>query len=68
MKSVKYHSTYTEVEITSGFKIKTNKIIYCIGYESKNVIKEDFVQLKSTFAMVSEMDLIKNKNFSKTLL
>ncbi|QOW10498.1 FAD-binding oxidoreductase [Kaistella flava (ex Peng et al. 2021)] len=67
MKSVKYNPTFNEVEITSGFKIKAKKIIYCIGYESKNLIKEDFVQLKSTFAMVSEMDLIKNKNFSKTL-
>lgn len=67
MKSVKYHSTYNEVELTSGFKIKAKKIIYCIGYESKNLIKEDFVQLKSTFAMVSERDLITNKNFSETL-
>lgn len=67
MKSVKYNPTYNEVELTNGFKIKAKKIIYCIGYESKNLIKEDFVQLKSTFAMVSEMNLIKNKNFSKTL-
>lgn len=67
MKSVKYHPTYNEVALTSGFKIKAKRIIYCIGYESKNLIKEDFVQLKSTFAMVSEQDQIKNKNFSKTL-
>lgn len=67
MKSVKYNPTYNEAELTNGFKIKAKKIIYCIGYESKNLIKEDFVQLKSTFAMVSEMNLIKNKNFSKTL-
>lgn len=67
MKSVKYHPTYNEVELTSGFKIKAKKIIYCIGYESKNLIKEDFVQLKSTFAMVSERNLIKTKNFTKTL-
>ena len=67
MKSVIYHPTYNEVELTSGFKIKAKKIIYCIGYESKNLIKEDFVQLKSTFAMVSEQNQIKNKNFSKTL-
>lgn len=67
MKSVKYFASYNEVILTSGFKIKAKKIIYCIGYESKNLIKEDFVQLKSTFAMVSERDLITNKNFSDTL-
>ncbi|MDQ0476909.1 FAD-binding oxidoreductase [Chryseobacterium sp. MDT2-18] len=67
MKSIKYHPNYNEVKLASGFKIKARKIIYCIGYESKNLIKEDFVQLKSTFAMVSEMGQIKNKNFSKTL-
>lgn len=67
MKSVKYHPTYNEVQLTSGFKIKAKKIIYCIGYESKELIKEDFVQLKSTFAMVSERDLITNKTFSDTL-
>ena len=67
MKSVKYHAKYNEVELTTGFKIKAKKIIYCIGYESKNLIKGNFVQLKSTFAMVSEQNDIVNKNFSNTL-
>lgn len=56
MKSVKYHPDFNEVFTTEGFKIKTKKIIYCIGYESKDLIKEDFVQLKSTFAVVSERE------------
>ena len=56
MKSVKYHLDFNEVLTTEGFKIKTKKIIYCIGYESKDLIKEDFVQLKSTFAVVSERE------------
>ena len=56
MKSVKYHPDFNEVLTTEGFKIKTKKIIYCIGYESKDLIKEDFVQLKSTFAVVSERE------------
>lgn len=67
MKSVKYHAKFNEVELTTGFKIKAKKIIYCIGYESKNLIKGNFVQLKSTFAMVSEQNDIVNKNFSNTL-
>lgn len=56
MKSVKDHPDFNEVSTTEGFKIKAKKIIYCIGYESKNLIKEDFVQLKSTFAIVSERE------------
>ncbi|MBU4538483.1 MAG: FAD-binding oxidoreductase [Weeksellaceae bacterium] len=67
MKSVKYHSGFNEVFTTENIKIKTKKIIYCIGYESKNLIKEDFVQLKSTFAIVSEIDPVKLKYLDKTL-
>jgi glycine/D-amino acid oxidase-like deaminating enzyme len=67
MDSVQYYPKYNEVMLTSGLKIIAKKIIYCIGYESANLIKENFVQLKSTFAMVSEMNQIKNENFSNTL-
>ena len=67
MKAVKYHPDFNEVLLASGFTIKADKIIYCIGYESKNLINENFVQLKSTFAMVSEQDQITHKNFSNTL-
>ena len=67
MKSVKYNPDFNEVLLASGFTIKADKIIYCIGYESKNLINENFVQLKSTFAMVSEQDQITHKNFSNTL-
>lgn len=67
MKSVKYHSDFNEVFTAENIRIRTKKIIYCIGYESKNLIKEDFVQLKSTFATVSEIDPVKLKNLDKTL-
>lgn len=67
MKSVKEGKKFSIVSTTSGYEIKTKKIIYCIGYESKNLIKENFVQLKSTFAMVSEIDKNNVKNLDKTL-
>ncbi|OWK73629.1 FAD-dependent oxidoreductase [Flavobacteriaceae bacterium JJC] len=67
MKSVKYHSDFNEVFTAENIRIRTKKIIYCIGYESKNLIKEDFVQLKSTFAIVSEIDPVKLKYLDKTL-
>ena len=67
MHSVQYYPKYNEVMLTSGLKIIAKKIIYCTGYESANLIKENFVQLKSTFAMVSETNQIKNEKFSNTL-
>ncbi len=67
MKSVKYHPDFNEVSTKEGFKIKAKKIIYCIGYESKNLIKEDFVQLKSTFAVVSEREKSLPENLDKML-
>ncbi|WP_080778404.1 NAD(P)/FAD-dependent oxidoreductase [Chryseobacterium phocaeense] len=68
MKKVEYHKGFNLVTVDSGFQIKAKKIIYCIGYESKNLIKEDFVDLKSTYAIVSEIDDDKFKNIANTLV
>lgn len=38
----------------TGFKIKTQKVIYCNGYESTEIIKEKFVKLLSTYALIGE--------------
>ncbi|UOE40369.1 FAD-binding oxidoreductase [Chryseobacterium suipulveris] len=67
MKSVKYHKTFNEVFTTENHKIKAKKIIYCIGYESKNLIKESFVKLKSTYAIVSEIEPKKLGSLNNTL-
>ncbi len=42
------------VHTKTGFKIKAKKLIYCNGYESTEIIKEKFVDLLSTYAMVGE--------------
>ncbi|NIF06898.1 FAD-binding oxidoreductase [Chryseobacterium sp. Tr-659] len=68
MVNVEYHKGFNLVTTGSGFKIKTKKIIFCIGYESKNLLKENFVNLKSTYAIVSEIDKDKLKNISNTLV
>lgn len=68
MKSVKYYKGYNLVTTTNGPQIKAKKIIYCIGYESKNLITENFVDLKSTYAIVSEIDHDKFKNITSTLV
>lgn len=68
MKSVTYHKGYNLVSTTSGLTVKAKKVIYCIGYESKNLIKENFVNLKSTYAVVSEIDKTKFRNITDTLV
>ncbi|WP_336714953.1 FAD-dependent oxidoreductase [Chryseobacterium mucoviscidosis] len=68
MTGVEYFKGYNLIIAGSGFQIRAKKIIYCIGYESKNLIKENFVSLKSTYAIVSEIDKKKFKNISNTLV
>lgn len=68
MKKVEYHKGFNLVTVDSGFQIKATKVIYCIGYESKTLLKENFVNLKSTYAIVSEIDDDKFKNITSTLV
>src|SRR5690606_8857712 len=58
---VKYGTKSNEVQLNTGATIKTKKIIYCVGYESASMIKENFVDLISTYAIVSEV----NKDLAK---
>lgn len=63
--------TYTKnnVEITTdyGFKITAKKIIYCNGFESVELIKDKFVNLLSTYAMVGEINEDNQKKLKDTL-
>ncbi|QXU49142.1 FAD-binding oxidoreductase [Chryseobacterium sp. D764] len=68
MIKVEEHKGFNLVTVNSGYQIKAKKIIYCIGYESKNLLKENFVNLKSTYAVVSQIDKDKFKNISSTLV
>ena len=68
LRSVKYLKDHNLALTTTGFTIKTKKIIYCVGYESKESIKENFVDLKSTFAIVSEIHSEQIKNIENTLI
>jgi len=54
IKRVKYQKSDNIAITDSGHNIVARKIIYCPGYEAVELIKNDFVSLKSTFAMVSE--------------
>ena len=64
---VKYENDFNVAEMKNGYKIITKKIIYCNGYESQNLIKENFVKLKSTYAIISEIDQNKFKKQQNTL-
>ncbi|WP_278353908.1 NAD(P)/FAD-dependent oxidoreductase [Chryseobacterium gleum] len=68
MVEVEEYKGFNLVTVDSGYQIKAKKIIYCIGYESKNLLKENFVTLKSTYAVVSEIDKSKFKNITSTLV
>lgn len=51
---VDYSSRSIKAETDKGYQIKAKKIIYCNGFESTEIIKESFVKLLSTYAIVSE--------------
>ncbi len=54
LANVTYKVRQNEVMLNTGAKIKCKKIVYCVGYESAIMIKEKFVDLISTYAIVSE--------------
>ncbi len=64
---VEHHKLYNKVSLNTGANIKTKKIIYCVGYESAQMISENFVKLISTYAIVSEQ-IPKLKPLHKKLL
>lgn len=68
LKEVKSGKTFNEVILNTGATIKAKKIIYCTGYESADMIKENFVKLISTYAIVSEAKPEKYKKFNNLLV
>lgn len=54
LKKIKYEKDGVKVQVHTGAKINTKYIIYCTGYETQQLLPEKIVNLKSTYAMVSE--------------
>lgn len=67
MKSVQNKKGFSIVTTTENCTIKAKKIIYCVGYESVNLIKEKFVNLMSTYAISSEINPEKLNLLENTL-
>lgn len=65
---VKYGSRRNEVVTDTGSKIRMKKIVYCVGYESAGMIKEKFVDLISTYAIVSEIEQELSKQYNNLLI
>lgn len=68
IKETKYSKDSVTVITDNNSIITAKKIIYCNGFESTEIIKEDFVKLLSTYAIVSEQDAIVPKKLRNTLV
>ncbi len=55
IKKVDYKKSGVTVTTEYGNTIKAKKIIYCNGFESTEIIKDNFVELLSTYAIVGEV-------------
>lgn len=65
---VEYKRGFNIAHTTDKASIKAKKIIYCVGYESSLLIKEKFVNLLSTYAIISEVDETLWKKFNDILI
>lgn len=54
LNEVKYHKDVVEATVNEDYSIKAKHIIYCTGFETSKMIKDKFVNLLSTFAIVGE--------------
>lgn len=54
INKIEYKKTGIVAKVNDAYSIRAKKIIYCNGFESTEIIKESFVKLLSTFAMVGE--------------
>lgn len=68
LKHVKSKGDLNACHLSTGTVITAKRIIYCVGYESQSIIPEKFVNLKSTFAIVSEVDTKSCENIQNLLM
>lgn len=68
LATVKHYASHNEVILATGITIKCKRIVYCVGYESATMIKQKFVDLISTYAIVSEMMPKECKRYQELLL
>ncbi len=68
LTKVKYGNRINEATLNTGATIRCKKIVYCVGYESASMIKEKFVDLISTYAIVSEIAPAASRKYKDVLI
>lgn len=68
LTDVRHNPRRNIVTLNTGANIKCKKIVHCVGYESDAMIKEKFVDLISTFAIVSEEMPKESKKYRNILI
>ena len=64
---IDYLKNGAKVSTELGYSIKAKKIIYCNGFESTQLIKEKFVKLLSTYAIIGEQNDDDQSHLNDTL-
>ncbi len=67
IKTTNHQQSGVTITTEFGQTIKAKKVIYCNGYESTELIKDKFVKLLSTYAIVGECQDTKPKRLDNTL-
>lgn len=67
LKKVSYEKDFVRIRLSTEAEIIAKHIIYCTGYETQSMIPERIVQLKSTYAMVSEKGDRQSESCAETL-
>lgn len=65
---VQYKKGFNLCGTPTGATIKAKRTVYCVGYESAHMIKEKFVDLLSTYAIISETKNDLYKKFKDLLI
>lgn len=63
-----YKKSGVEIKTKDGFKIKCKKVVFCSGFESLEILKENIATLLSTFACVSEENIKINPTLNDVLV
>lgn len=67
LTAIRYADNRVYAEVESKHVIEAQKIIYCTGYETTNLIEENFVDLFNTYAIVGEQNEDDQSDLNETL-
>lgn len=68
MTDVKNKGAISFCTLSTSGKVEAKRIVYCVGYEGQSMIPEKIVNLKSTYAVVSEVDIDSCENIKNLLM